>query len=89
MHVCPHCRQPGISTLSRLFLGPRGTTDCTKCGKAVGADPDRVLTAAAPAVTGFFASFLVSSVLAHVLLIVPGIVLSVVMLLTYVTLVRR
>jgi hypothetical protein len=31
----------------------------------------------------------VSSVMAHVLLIVPGIVLSVVMLLTYVTLVRR
>jgi hypothetical protein len=89
MFKCPHCRQPGITLTGRLFLGPSGTTDCTKCNKAVGADPDRVISAAAPAVASFFGSFFVSSLMAHVLVIVPGIVLSVVMLLTYATLVRR
>jgi hypothetical protein len=89
MFECPHCSQPGITLTGRLFLGPSGTTDCTKCDKPVGADPDRVFTAASPAVASFFGSFFVSSVTAHVLVIVPGVVLSVVLLLTYATLVRR
>ena len=89
MFACPHCRARGVTLAGRLFLGPSGTTDCTRCGKAVGADPDRIYTAAAPAVASFFGSFLVSSVQAHVLVFAPGIALSVLLLLTYVTLVRR
>ena len=89
MYACPHCRQRGISLTGRLFLGPNGTTDCAKCGEAVGADPDRLYSAAGPLVASFFGSFFVSTLQAHVLVFVPGIVLSLVMLLTYVRLVPR
>ncbi len=89
MYACPHCRERGISLVGRLFLGPAGTTDCARCGKAVGADPDRVYTSAAPAVAAFFGSFFVSSLQAHVLVLVPGMLLSVLLLLTYATLVKR
>lgn len=88
MYACPHCRQRGIPPMRRLLLGPAGTTDCVRCGEAVGADPDRVYTCAAPAVAAFFGSFFVSSLQAHVLVLVPGILLSV-LLLTYATLVKR
>lgn len=87
--MCPHCRQRGITLSGRLVLGPSGTIDCAKCNKAVGNDPDRVLTAAFPAVASFFGSFFVSSLMAHVLVIVPGVGLSVVLLLTYAKLLRR
>jgi hypothetical protein len=33
---CPHCQQPGVSVLRKLFLGPALPTTCHRCGQKVG-----------------------------------------------------
>ena len=36
MYKCPHCGQPGILWLSKMFLGPIRPTTCCACGQKVG-----------------------------------------------------
>ena len=37
MFTCPHCKKPGISLISKLFMGPPpAPSACKACGKEVG-----------------------------------------------------
>ncbi len=36
MYLCPHCGQPGISWLRKLFLGQAAPATCKACGQKVG-----------------------------------------------------
>lgn len=35
MYICPHCQQPGISTLHKALLGPGSHAKCKSCGEYV------------------------------------------------------
>ena len=36
MFKCPHCNEPAVSWLRKMFLGPALPATCRSCGKKVG-----------------------------------------------------
>ncbi len=47
-YICPHCNQPGLSTLRRAYLGAASPATCTSCGKRINISYRHSLFAATP-----------------------------------------
>ena len=48
MWECPHCEQPGISKLRKLYLGPAVPASCQACGEKVGVPYGHAMVALLP-----------------------------------------
>ena len=58
MLTCPHCQQPGITVLRKLFLGPAVPATCKACGGTVGV-PSGAMISVGPVVAGIIGASLV------------------------------
>ena len=61
MYICPHCQQPGISTVKKALLGPGSEIKCAACGQPVAVRFKPWLKAAIPGVLVMVAAIFIKS----------------------------
>jgi len=70
MYICPHCNQPGISVLRKLYLGPAIPATCKNCGKKVGVPWSAMFVTVAGIIAYFSILLFVDSILLIVAVLV-------------------
>lgn len=75
MYTCPHCKQPGISRLRKLSLGPALPATCKACGRKVGVPYSSMLALVPFIIAILFAQYVGAIVLQAVIIIVGFIVM--------------
>ncbi len=71
MYACPHCGNPGISRMRKMFLGPAFPARCKVCGKVVGV-PWTATFAAIPFMVAVIGAAFVEPLVAKAALWVAG-----------------
>lgn len=61
MYICPHCHQPGISTVKKALLGPGSEIKCAACGQPVAVRFKPWLKAAIPGALVMVAAIFIKS----------------------------
>lgn len=74
MYKCPHCGEPGISKIRKLFLGPAVPATCKACGQKVGV-PYTVMIIALPFLIALGLSVSVESFMIKVAIWIVGFLL--------------
>lgn len=88
MYKCPHCGQPGISKIRKMFLGPGLTITCKACGKKVGV-PHTARLAGIPCYVALFAAVIIELWTVKILLLSSGSLAWIVIHMKWVPLERR
>lgn len=76
MHECPHCNEPGISTLRKLSLGPAVPATCQACGQKVGVPWGSAMAASSPAIGAWVVGILAGSIAILIGLALVGAIVS-------------
>ena len=88
MYKCPHCGEPGVSKMRKMFLGPAIPATCKACGKKVGV-PYTAMLAALPFFIAIVASAFVESFLVKASLWIAGLLVLSVIHMLWIPLERR
>ena len=75
MYKCPHCGEPGISKVRKMFLGPAVPATCKACGKKVGVPYTSMITVL-PLGIAFIAASFIEPLAVKALLVIAGFLVS-------------